>query len=50
MNFRFHPEAEVELNDAIDYYEESQEHLGLEFAQEGITKLWRPIKNQRAAF
>ena len=34
MNFRFHPEAEIELNNAIDYYEESQEHLGLEFAQE----------------
>ena len=28
MNFRFHPEAEVEFNNAIDYYEETQEHLG----------------------
>jgi hypothetical protein len=34
MNFRFHQEAEIEFNSAVVYYEESQEHLGLEFAQE----------------
>ena len=34
MRFRFHPEAEAELNDAVDYYDESQEGLGLEFAKE----------------
>ena len=34
MNFSFHPEAEKELNDAIDYYNQSQEGLGLEFAKE----------------
>ena len=43
MNFRFHPEAEVELNDDIDYYEESQEHLGLEFAQEVYATIHRII-------
>ena len=24
MNFRFHPDAEIEFNHAIDYYEECQ--------------------------
>ncbi len=43
MNFRFHPEAEVEFNDAIDYYEESQEHLGLQFAQEVYAAIQRII-------
>jgi len=32
MNFSFHPEAEREFNQAIDYYEDLQENLGLEFA------------------
>ena len=32
MNFKFHPEAEAEQNAAIDYFEERQENLGLEFA------------------
>lgn len=27
MTFRFHPYAELELNFAITYYEECQEHL-----------------------
>ena len=30
----FHPEAEIEFNNAIDYYEEYREGLGLEFASE----------------
>jgi plasmid stabilization system protein ParE len=34
MNYHFHPEAEAELNDAVDYYEHCQEGLGLEFAKE----------------
>lgn len=41
MNFRFHPEAEIELNNAVEYYEESQEHLGLEFAQEVYATIHR---------
>lgn len=43
MNFRFDPEAEAELNDAVDYYEEAQEHLGLEFAQEVYSTIQRII-------
>jgi len=34
MTYSFHPEAELELNQAIDYYEECQAGLGLEFADE----------------
>ena len=34
MNYSFHPMAERELNEAIDYYNECQDGLGLEFAKE----------------
>ena len=34
MNYHFHPEAEAELNDAVDYYNGCQDGLGLEFAKE----------------
>ena len=34
MKYRFHPEAETELNEAVDYYDACQEGLGLEFARE----------------
>lgn len=43
MNFRFHPEAETELNVAIDYYEESQENLGFAFAKEVYATIHRII-------
>jgi plasmid stabilization system protein ParE len=43
MTFRFHPDAELELNIAIDYYEECQKHLGLEFAQEIYVTIHRII-------
>jgi plasmid stabilization system protein ParE len=43
MNFRFHPDAEIEFNHAIDYYEECQKHLGLEFAQEVYATIHRII-------
>ena len=32
MKFSFHPEAEKELNQAIDYYEEIDPGLGIDFA------------------
>lgn len=34
MNYSFHPEAEIELNISVDYYEEYKQNLGLEFANE----------------
>ncbi len=34
MKFYFHPEAERELYQAIAYYEERRNGLGLEFAEE----------------
>lgn len=34
MKFRFHPEAEAELNEAVDYYDGCRDGLGLEFANE----------------
>jgi len=34
MKYFFHPSAEEELNEAIDYYNECQDGLGLTFAKE----------------
>ena len=34
MKYSFHPAAEKELIDAVDYYNECQSGLGAEFAQE----------------
>ena len=34
MTYSFHPDAELEFNEAIDYYEECQINLGLEFVDE----------------
>jgi len=34
LKYSFHPDAEKELNDAIDYYNECQNGLGLDFAKE----------------
>jgi len=34
MNYRFHPEAEAEFREAIEYYEEHKQGLGFDFALE----------------
>jgi len=34
MSFSFHPEAEEELNVAVDYYEDIEPGLGYDFALE----------------
>jgi len=34
MNYRFHPEAEAEFREAIQYYEENKQGLGFDFALE----------------
>ena len=39
MNFSFHPEAEKEFVEAIDYYEEREENLDLGFARKSTPRL-----------
>jgi hypothetical protein len=34
MTYSFHPDAEVELNASVDYYQECKDGLGAEFAYE----------------
>ena len=48
MIFKFHPEAEIEFNQAIDYYEETKSHLGLEFASEVYDTIHRAIEFPKA--
>ena len=33
MRFYFHPDADVEFDSAVEYYEQGQPGLGLEFAE-----------------
>jgi len=57
LKYSFHPDAEREFNAAIDYYNDLQYGLGLEFAQEvhasienilSFPKAWSPLsKNTR---
>ena len=44
MKFKFHTNAEVEFNQAIDYYEAVKNHLGLEFASEVYNTIHRIIE------
>ena len=48
MNFYFHPEAEEELNNAIDYYEEIEPGLGYDFALEVFSAIQRSVKFPKA--
>jgi len=41
MTYSFHPDAEIEFNQAIDYYEECQNDLGLAFAEEVYASIQR---------
>ena len=34
MNYTFHPQAQIEFEQAIEYYESRQDGLGYEFAVE----------------
>jgi hypothetical protein len=54
MNFSFHPAAEQELNEAVDYYNQCRNGLGLEFAKEtysaiqnilSFPRAWTPLSN-----
>lgn len=43
MKYSFHPSAKIELQKAINYYEECQPGLGLEFAREVYSTIQRII-------
>jgi hypothetical protein len=57
MKFAFHPDAEQELNQAVDYYNDCQPLLGWDFSREvyftiqnilAYPKAWAPLsKNTR---
>lgn len=47
MNFFFHPEAEEEFLAAIDYYEEREENLGLDFALEVYAAIGRATEHPK---
>jgi plasmid stabilization system protein ParE len=43
MTFSFHPEADAEFREAIDYYESSQRGLGADFYFEVYTAIQRLV-------
>jgi hypothetical protein len=43
MNYSFHPSAENEFDEAVSYYEECQEGLGLDFSNEVFSAIQRII-------
>ena len=48
MSHSFHPEAEAEFLDAIDYYEDCEEGLGIDFVVEVQSAIDRAVQNPRA--
>ena len=44
MKLLFHPDAEVELREAANYYDDCQTGLGLDFAEEVYAAISRIIK------
>lgn len=44
MSYSFHPDAKRELFEAINYYEECKDGLGLEFAKEVYSTIQRIIR------
>ena len=42
-DFEFHPEAEIEFNEAIDYYERIEAGLGYDFAIEVYNTIERSV-------
>ncbi len=48
MNYSFHPEAEREFLEAIDYYEERGEGLGFDFAGEVYAAINRAVEHPEA--
>ena len=48
MNFRFHPKADNELDEAVRYYEGCQTGLGLDFAEEVYATIARVLEYPEA--
>ena len=48
MSFSFHPEAENEFNEAIDYYEDIEPALGYDFAIEVHSTIIRSVNFPKA--
>jgi plasmid stabilization system protein ParE len=48
MSYSFHPEAEREFLEAIDYYEERVTDLGFEFAVEVYAAIGRAVEHPKA--
>ncbi len=48
MSFSFHPEAEDELNQAIDYYEDIETGLGCDFSLEVHSTIKRTVEFPKA--
>ncbi len=48
MSFAFHPEAEAELNEAIEYYEDIEPGLGYDFAMEVYYAIQRAVSLPKA--
>jgi len=48
MKYVFHPQARIELNNIIDYYEALQARLGLEFLEEVYSTVCRIIEFPKA--
>ena len=44
MRFYFHPDADAEFDKAVEYYEQCQPGLGLEFAEEVYAAIARVIE------
>ena len=44
MKFYFHPQADLELSDTVDYYDHCEFGLGLEFAEEVYSSIERIIE------
>jgi hypothetical protein len=48
MRYRFHPDAEAELNEAVDYYDGCEDGLGLGFARAVYAAIQNICKYPRA--
>ncbi len=48
MTFSFHPEAEAEFNEAVEYYEIREEGLGFDFAHEVYSAIGRAAEHPDA--